>query len=1109
MAQADLEERLHRFDDAVTDYDKLYTLSYRDPQWMEKIAELRARQGRAADAVKALDTAWIEGRPRKAANSFRVAARLESWGLLDDARKYAEQGIDQAGADLFVDSAGQSGAATYARILARQRQAPQAYTRLAVARQQAANMPLVQVAQEVVRSGPGAVTNEQWRHQIQVNRAAVATRGFAAALNAMGHAAGEFYTPEEKEQFTVWLQSVCATAGPAEMRAIYLPAAQAADLTDLASGWMWNLAWNGSQLNAGDLSAWTQLEDQRGLMDEVASHLENIAPRVNVRQRAMVWQYAANARRKSGDAQGELRDLQQLAMIAALGGDQLTHYYRLLWNQQPQQLAALASSQDAAVQFMVRNSRVDEAIAAIAARSAGRPSIWKSAYIGLAGFYLHDQEPDVRDGFTTALGAELTIGERVAHPADRDHQFTGEIWFYYGSRYGEFLDDFKDPNAEDFLESELEHTPESSTAYLQLADYSAQAGRTDSALADYQRSLELRPDQPATLARIGVVNWKANRHADAQAAWNDAVKRLATEMDERQVPETFWTDFPIVVSDVTTAGEYDSIRAQIDAMLRTYIARNGYFRAEGLVAATYRANGESAEWLLDMTAAAVDQQGFLQSLLESSDEVNGEGWIREDQRSLLLARVVDLEEKKARQNPADETEPLFSARRQLVAALIAEKKFAEAGAILAQIPLERRNRAEWLTSVLAVAEAGGNLSSLLAQWQKQPGDAPTSDDLRKAALALDENAKRSVMQFVYERALDGRELTAPNFLGLAAIRLDQGDTSGAVDLLKRMTLVSGEMYADTDSAAQLLEQRHKNAEAIPFLQSLADASPWNAMYKVRRALAMVAAGQNTASAVVSLLAVAADQQATYSDRIAAARALKGHAAQVSGSAELQLVAQDACPPADATNKRFFVTAREAAAACATDHVTSERLLRAAVAIAPSNMQLRLLYIWSAFAAGSDIQAVNAAEPILQGWNGVGPSVDSAPIYTGPESENSPPGNGNEDENQGQPLPILAAMSHAEAARFFALAVHAEEQQRELERAAAIAQTAIGTLRDPALRKPFVDETKRIGDALADQHENDARMPTIHAELAQDHLVRPRLEARSFPLMQVPAQEAQP
>ena len=89
IARADLEERLQRFDDACTDYYRLYLLSYKDPQWMVKTAEARARQGKNAEAVQALRTAWIDGRPAEAANDFRVAEQLEKWDLLREASGFA------------------------------------------------------------------------------------------------------------------------------------------------------------------------------------------------------------------------------------------------------------------------------------------------------------------------------------------------------------------------------------------------------------------------------------------------------------------------------------------------------------------------------------------------------------------------------------------------------------------------------------------------------------------------------------------------------------------------------------------------------------------------------------------------------------------------------------------------------------------------------------------------------------------------------------------------------------------------------------------------------------------------------------------------------------
>ncbi len=106
-----LEERLLRFEEAAASAQKLYDLSYRNPTWMEKLAELRARQSRNADAVAALNKAWIEGRSDRAENYLTVAQKLESWGMLTEARKFAEDALKRAPEDSIN---------IWARILARQ-----------------------------------------------------------------------------------------------------------------------------------------------------------------------------------------------------------------------------------------------------------------------------------------------------------------------------------------------------------------------------------------------------------------------------------------------------------------------------------------------------------------------------------------------------------------------------------------------------------------------------------------------------------------------------------------------------------------------------------------------------------------------------------------------------------------------------------------------------------------------------------------------------------------------------------------------------------------------------------------------------------------------------
>jgi len=1090
-AQADLDEKLHRLDEANFDYRKLYVLSYRDPKWMEKVAELCARQGHNADAVKALETGLIEGRPVKAANSFAVAERLEGWGMLDEARKYAELGIAQAGDDLLVDGAAQNGAATYARILARQRQTSAAYVRLDNARVQAVNISLGAVVTQAIQQGPGAVTDDEWRKQRVSERRNAATQGYAQAMLAMGNVAGKYYTPEEKAQFAAWIQSVSSFA-PQELRTVYLPAIRAAGLEDLSAETSWTLA---QQNRRQELAGWIQQQQQRGQIESAAARLEKLAGTVPARQKPSILGHSRDAYHKAGDFAGELRMTQRLAQSIKLEGDQQTRYYQLLLARQPLELARLAASEDSAAEYLVRNGSAEQALGGINARAAAKLPVWRSAYTALAGLYLREARPEVGSAFANALGSEASIGERIALPADRNQQLAGEVWFYYGSRYAEYLDLQKDPRAEDYLESELEHTPGNSDAYLRLADYSAQTNRADAALVDYRNSLDLKHDQPAALDSIASILWAQGKKAEALAAWSEAVQLLTAEIDARRVPESFWPDFTQVLGNVSAHGQYDSIAKQVDALLHIYIPRNGYYRVDSLLEAGYKANHNSIDWLLDITSSAHDQQEILNMILPNRWDPNSPTWIQKEHRGRILARIVELEERAAQHNPGAGEDDSDN-RRRWCEELVDEKDFAAARAVLAPVPEAVRKSHFWLPLVLTIAEADGNLDRLLTGWKRDAAMAPTQNDLSNASANLSDKGRRAVMRFVYERSLDARELTAPNFLGLAAIHLDEGDSAGAMSLLRRMTLVSSNLYADMDSAAALLEERHNYPEALEFLRPLADAEPWNASYKVRLAKALLATDSNQAAnqtqALDALNAVASDAKAPYADRVAAAKALKGHGAPNSGSGELQLLAQSACPALEDANKPFFIEARIAAAACIPAPKSREILLHEALAVAPSNARIRLQYAWAAFAAGFDSRGLVAAEPWLQnsGYYGYRQSYEVSDQNTGAQSETTFE-NADVDQSGSANLSLFS-IREDDAAKLCALAIKAWEHRRDSLEAVHLAQRALQRIKDPALRKPFQQTYDRLNRDFARAHENDARAPVIGPQVEWDKIVRPRL-----------------
>ena len=211
------------FDDAAADYERIYQLAFKDPKWMEKVAEIRARQGRADDVVAALKIALIDVGPDNAAKYFEVARQLEAWGMLTQARGFAEQGVNATGADLLVSPEQQSGARVYARIMTRLRQQEKAYATLQSALADAAAV-LPVLKEQLARQGIAAITDKEWRDRTQDNRVRSARDGMRSALSEMGSAVSTYFTPEEKVAFAKFAETRRAAHEPGGRRRFRGPA---------------------------------------------------------------------------------------------------------------------------------------------------------------------------------------------------------------------------------------------------------------------------------------------------------------------------------------------------------------------------------------------------------------------------------------------------------------------------------------------------------------------------------------------------------------------------------------------------------------------------------------------------------------------------------------------------------------------------------------------------------------------------------------------------------------------------------------------------------------------------------------------------------------------
>ena len=1024
-ARFNLEERTLRFEAAAATAAKLYELTYRNPQWMEKLAEMRAREGRTADAVEALRRAWIEGREENAQGYFRVAATLESWSMLADARRFAEEGLKRPH-DL--------GFAIYARILMRERQF------------------------DVVLKGLATMTDD----------------ASMPAIREIGSVVARYYSPGEKVAFGAALAT--------DRRRIEI--AESAGLEDLEAKWLFErmMADPAGVRARPTEQKLIQIQHDRLQFGELGTQLETFDRALAPAARRNELMEAAQDFRASSNAPAELRVLRTQNGRAALNGPLLERYCQLLMAHPQEMVAAIggearSNPANAMLNYVVEHGSASVIGEAIAARGLRMGPLWTKAYTGLGSLWLFSvaatanegsaadlrrgarvrgsNAAAMRDVFPQILG-EMTIGPRIGKPVDRAQKLAGDIWFYYGGRYGEYLDAMKQAGAEDYLPAMVEAAPGQSNAYFTLAEYDRNAGKAGSAAVDYVNALELNPARADAHDRLAAMAAKAGQNDEALQQWRLALAAFTEMMNRPRVPQRFWGDSSDALRHIGDAKMLAPLRGDIDQLLRLYIRRNGAFEAGALLEAAFEASGDIA-WIGDLSRAAADPVQFLSATI-------GQPWIPEQQKGVLYERVVEAAQAQlARSFGEQKTDvqgQLWNWQIAWARYLLNRKQNQRAGQIVSSFPEEaRKARAgEIITLEIRVAARTGRLAAQLARYGE---DAPV-ELLRNAAAELkkdgDAAGARRVLELVYERDLNAGKFDAANFLGLAEIRLEEKNTVGAMALLRRAALVSGDAFSTLDASAGLLERTGHAAEAAEFLAELAKAEPWNADARERLAAAK--------GDVNGLAAVAKSADAAYGARAAAAIAigkLKGPALEGSG-AELELLSSsNAISEADA-NRPYFYAARLQAAAGARDAAARERILLAAIAVRPEDRKREIFR--AALEARDDAMAIAIARRLLPAYIGeTVPAWETAEFISG-----------------------LAGGNPVEVARGVGQAF-----ERLGNLAAAISYYQLAQRIEPEART--ASAIVRLRAQVELNAKNEARRPVVSDNLEQDRLVRPKVGAR--------------
>jgi hypothetical protein len=1156
-ARAALETRLSQTDPAqselaAADFQRLYKLSYHDPAWMLRLAELRARQGRRDDAVNALKTAYIAGHAETSADFFTVAAQLANWNLLPEASTFAEHGVALAGSDLLTPPEARTypeptlGVVTYTRILTRLGMADRALSTLLTARRQAsvsANSPTV-LAAALAKENISDEDAADFRKSFAARQKQAADQNLQSAIHALGDAVQTWYTPEQKLSFAQSLDKLHNLALPNANPRLALQVATAAGLTDREAAWRQQALLTGP-LTSADVDTYTSLQRQRLQFSDLAHTLERYAARLLPKHRQPILVQSAQAYRDAAETASETRITQSLV---AAGETQLRdRYFRLLLLHNSPALIALATNSnpslaDAALNYTIAHGTEAHALAAVTARGQSLPPVWRPASASLVETFFaspNSAASNIAD-FTQSLAFNATIADRLGKRPDTTQHLTGDDFFFYSSRFGIFLSTVPKsptlPAAEDFLAAQLEAQPTSPTPYLNLARTYAEARNIPSAILEYNHALELSPADPAILDELATTLYRSGRKAEAIAQWTAALDRLRRMQQQAMYPESWFTSFETITRHLGDHKLTQQFHADLETILTPYFANNGTYRSNELLESVYNASPSSTDgvnFILTLSRAAQDPDALLTDL-------NGASWLDDDAHAAILLRRVELT-----RNAIDTSNDQgLSLQQELITLYLDQNHTAQAQDLFDTLSSsEKKTSAASQSIILAVRTH--HLQPLLDAWQADPDTAPSPTILAAALSNLqtptaayqpDPALIRPLQENLFARKDQTHTLLPTDLLALAQTRIDTADTPGALQLLQRLALLPASTpnttdtstdaspYVNLDHAADLLERNDLSAQAIPFLRSLVQLTPWAPAYRLRLAAALAASNAH-AEARTTLLALAADAAAPYPLRIQAARALAslgGDPSAPLGSAELSLVAHPTTPTA--ARQPYFVAARLASAAApATSSADRETLLREAIAIQPAGndaarARLDLLLLQPDTVDPSLQLAIyhslqNTAQTIPSTDD---PSADTSTdtsTDTSPSDDDTPTAprgtaNHSPDELAVAALNLPSAAANLDAATRVHLALKlssASERDGDQDTATAFAQLAVNiaaqsTAAQQAIAKQRLDA---ITTSLLLARRNALRQPRLGETLAQPIQVRPRLSAADIHLQEAP------
>jgi tetratricopeptide (TPR) repeat protein len=847
------------------------------------------------------------------------------------------------------------------------------------------------------------------------------------AARILGNTVSTYFTPEEKQAFLSKLTPRRQGANQ-QQRELLTNIASSAQLYDFEVA---------LRIDQGAGGSFLPLQERRMRFTEVARQLEDLAARSPANMRAGLLMNAARAYQTIGDAATEL---QLFSNHYELQSADRPRYFTLLAAQRPDELLDIVArsgpdpSSLLATQLFIAAG--DRARAMQSIERQRRNAVWTNAYTGLTGLYFGLNAPEVPAAFQKALGPPL-IQDRLGKAVDRNSQLAGNIWFYYGQRYGEYLRDAGQPQAsDDYMWSELEGRAGDPEAYLQVARYYRQAAAPDRAITEFRHALELDPKRTAVHSEIALVLWEASRRNEALTEWRTALDQFANRPDSATGVR--------IVSDIRSQQQESALHAEIDKAMRAAARALQVWELPPLLRATFEGSTDDS-WFLDIVQASRAPGQLLMSLLNNGASPS---WLSPRQQKLVFQNSMNLLS----------TSALGKVQYQQVREQYLEYLLDQNDAVEARKVLDSFSSSERQSEIVQIAEvrlaaAENKLTDLLAGYAQNAASAPADSVLQESAAIFTRlglaNAAQQVLELLYTRQIEASG-TPVAYLGLAEIRVKQGRLDQARDLLNTLNQQAAVPFEQLLPSGRVFSINGHPREAEDFLKLRVQAAPWD--HEARLELAKAEAALNQRDLAGSdLQKIVSAREAAYDVRTQAAleqRKNRLAPAGSSGSREMDLLSNRIPLTADNADSAFFFAARRLAAEQSADPNVKVRLLLGAIAekLGEYDVRRRLLSAAMesrqyrlALATHLEFDAHYASDP------GITPELAEAHQQLG---------------------------EFGEAGRLFKRAASMEK--------------------DNSRRQTLEEKAKQADAANERRLENERRRPVMRAELDQPNVVRRRL-----------------